>query len=270
MNQVHLIGKDLSKSKSQLIHEAIYNELDISWLYKSLEFKSSSDVYAFLNNVDNCFVSNVTYPYKTNVFKYFENKDFCYDEVSRFSNGCNLVITKTKQMFNFDGQGCVASLILDGVELKNKNILICGTGVTAKSIYYSLIKNNPNLIAFGSRKPDIGKIPKNSKVYNYDSLSKILKIFDVVIDTTPKILNTNSIIDVSMLNNDCFVMSVSYGIRQKILDESKQCGLNVVDGKKMLVAQAVFCIQKIVEQLNINNKIADNFKKMYNVGLNSI
>lgn len=272
-NKIYLLGKDVSDSKSKLIQEAIYNSCDIPFSYELCSIESEDELFRFIDaRIDNHnFAANVTYPYKKLVNEYLQNKGFSASLQVKYCEGCNL-ITSEKNLYNFDGAACVYAFNDLDIELKNKFIVICGTGITAFSIQYALVNSGFSNICLLSRTDkrisELSKINPEITFKNYEDAKLVLNQANILIDATPCSFNESPVVDAALLNNDTIVMDVSYGdIDTPLVNSAKSHGLKAFDGKRMLVAQAVMSIRQICDDFNLPIDDKNDFKKMYNIGL---
>lgn len=269
---IYLIGKDLKKSNSKIIQDSLYGYLGINFEYVRKDLGSEHKVSDFIKSqlLYNFFASNVTYPYKNFVYKHLEQQNWQLSESVKFANGCNLIIAANRSMYNFDGQACSISLKFNKVSINNKNILICGTGVTAMSICFALQQEKPNKITIMSRSKDkVNKLKKSYKNIEFDiyqNLKTYISDCDIFIDATPLSYNDLPIFDVSKLNKNTVVFDVRYGdFDTPIIANAKNNKLKAIDGKGMLIAQAVLSVMQICNEYKLDIKKPLDFKNMYNV-----
>lgn len=250
---------------SKVIHNSIYDYLKLNYKYVPVEFQDNSELEKFLdtnlNNDD--FFANVTFPYKKACLTYLTGKGFAATGVSNFSEGCNFICSKDKSLNNFDGEGSL--MYLKHVCIDFDNVLICGTGVTAKSIYYAFITNSIHNIEFATRHNDI-KNNQNISVDTYSMQNKKIKLYNLIIDATSKTISGH--IDFPNMDKNAVVMDVNYSKdKTETIKEADKFGIKSVDGKGMLVAQAVLSIMYLCKCHGYN---AESFEKLYNIGLSSI
>lgn len=284
--KIFLVGGDVSRSKSYLIHNALYNFLGLDFCYELVSVDSNKEFLNFLNDHLNSdfFASNVTFPYKTFAKNYVLENGSYVSDTCHWADGCNLLISPNLSAFNYDGYGCCMFLELQGILLKNKTITICGTGATAKSIACAMLQNGAKKINLLSRtKKRILELKKTWKYFNnkkiffciYDDCSSLLQNTDILIDACPKAKYIDiweaGLINLRNLESNACVMDVLYKDKDMALEcLAKDNNLLFYNGKGMLISQAVLCVQEICRHLNINNKNTKDFKKMYNVALDAI
>ena len=258
-NKVYLICEDGSFSLSPKIHNAIYKSLNLNLEYEALGFQNAEELLSFFKNYEiKNLLCNVTYPYKAICRKHFIDEGFDDTEVCKFSGGCNLICGPNKTLHNLDGLGFVEFLHLENIDVAGKNILICGTGITAKSIHCALKDLSPKSISYASRKQ------ANA---TYSMQNERIEDFDIIIDATSS--SVVDLLDMPKIKKDSTFIDISYsaegtpGIRRAC-----ELGLKAYDGQAMLICQAVLGIEKICEALDI--KANFEFEKLYNIGAKAI
>jgi shikimate dehydrogenase len=115
-----LVGKDVSKSKSEEIHCFILEELGVTCEYE--RFSVTADEFdSVMRRLMGDFDGfNVTIPYKRDVMGYL---DEVKDDAMDFG-AVNTVVTKTATGYNTDGVGFLQMLDEAGVSVENQKILV--------------------------------------------------------------------------------------------------------------------------------------------------
>lgn len=265
-NTNFLLGGDVSFSKSKEIHNAIYKQLNLDLEYEALSFDHENELSIFLENNPE-IICNVTYPYKQFCFNYFKNISQA-DSASQFCRACNLVV-KGKHIFNLDGEGFYEFLNINNISLADKKVLICGTGASAKSIYFAIKDKGVKEINFVSRKP-IGVKDLDENIYTYAEANHKLHSFDIIVDARPLSFEEN-LLKFEKPNSNQIIIDISYSDKDTgIITLAKSLNLQCFDGRGMLICQAVLCIQEILKSFSIDNANAKDFKKLYNIGAQAI
>ncbi|MBR3838733.1 MAG: shikimate kinase [Clostridia bacterium] len=232
-----LIGEKLSHSFSPQIHSYLAD-----YEYKLYEipedqvenFVKNSDVDAF----------NVTIPYKKTVMQYL---DYISPEATRIG-AVNTVVRKGGKLYgyNTDYFGIVYTVNKSGVDIKNKKVLILGSGgasVTAQTAMRDL--GAGEVITISRRGEN-----------NYENISKH-KDADIIINTTPVGMYPNngiSPVDLTIFTSLQWVFDMIFNPkRTRLLFQAEQLGIRVANGLLMLVAQA-----KKACEFFLNTKIDDS------------
>ena len=219
-----LIGRTLAHSFSPVIHRELAD-----YSYKLFEMEEN-EVEAFLKS-DVFDAINVTIPYKKTVMPYL---DEISDEAMRI--GSVNTITRTEngglRGDNTDYYGFWHTVLKGGIEIKDKNVLILGTGgasLTARTVAHDM---GARSIRFVSRAGEI----------NYENVYSLCSDAQVVINCTPVGMyphNGVSPIDLERLPECLGVIDMIYNpARTQLLLDAERLGIRHINGLTMLVAQA--------------------------------
>ena len=218
-----LIGEKLGHSYSAEIHnlngfDYILKEIPATQL-KSFVLDNDYDGY------------NVTIPYKKQVIPYLDE----LDEIAKITGAVNTVVNVNgkKVGYNTDVLGMRYMIKRKGVTLKDKNVLILGSGGTSNTAQTLCMLDNAKKAIVVSRKGQV----------NYQNCYDI-KDVDVIINTTPVGMYPSvfdSPIDISKFSSLTAVFDCIYNpFTTKLLQSAKELGLIYSDGLPMLVEQALF------------------------------
>lgn len=283
-NKVYLIGNNILYSKSSLIHNAIYDYLGVNLRYEIKNIDCPYKLASFINQnfKKNFFVANITYPYKNLIYKFGIDNNFNISKSTLLSTGSNLLISSKKpSLFNFDGEGLVKFLQYKNIDIKDKKFVICSSGVTAKSVMYSLLKHQAAKIFMLTRDKNNINIDNffinNSRILidTYENISSD-EIYDaeILIECAPpqkyQLIWKNDVLNLKNFRNCKNVIDVVYWKKANYLqNRCKECNINYFNGSGMLVSQAILCIQKILNFYNIETRNF-SFLKLYNIGINAL
>ena len=251
-----LIGKPLKHSFSKEIHGLIaeykyeLREIDPSFFD---EFMIKRDFKAI----------NVTIPFKKKAFAKVPKTHIDARDIG----AVNTIVNVNGELFGFntDIYGVIGTFKYNGVDLKNKNVLILGTGATSDTVYAACKKCMAKNIYKAYR--------ESSKVKGdvlYKEIESISKDINIIINTTsygtyPNIFES-PLIDLALFKKLEFVMDVVYNpLRTKLLISAEKRGIKTSSGLYMLIAQAVyasklFLDEKIQEKWNANELFTDKQK----------
>jgi len=236
-----LIGKNIEKSLSPVIHNYFCNQQNIKATYNLIDtniidLKEDEIITLFLSNY---IGFNITSPLKEKLYNKVLIKD---DEVTQIKSINTLAKDKNNNPvgYNTDYYGFCRSV--EFLDLTNKNILILGAGGTSRTIIYAL--KNSNIFVTNRTKDKLTELKKDFNNINLvDSLDKnFLNSIDFLINTTIKnqtqinLISTN---DLKLLNKNCIIYDINYQKQDTLLiRESKKIGLQTIDGLSMLMNQA--------------------------------
>lgn len=267
MNKFGLIGEKLSHSLSPDIHETIFNLTDFSGQYKLYEYDK--------NKVKNALIElkemglkgvNITIPYKET---FLEALDFISEEARKIG-AINTVAFKEDGLhgYNTDYFGFGEMLKRKQVEIKDKVVVILGTGGAAKAVYHYVLDNYPSKLYIVTR--DVESIKgsfKKAIVLDYKALEDING--DILINTTPVGMYPKgefSPVDRNIVKNFKVVADVVYNpLKTKLLNMAEEENKETVDGLYMLIAQAIKAEEiwrDVAIEESVGEELYNKFKKI--------
>lgn len=256
-----LLGEKLSHSLSPEIHGIILDSIDKIGAYKLFETERDKlEEFIKAAKLFNIKGFNVTIPYKQDIMEYL---DFISDEAKRIG-AVNSVVLKDNKLYgyNTDYFGFGYTFEKNNIALKNKIVVILGTGGACKASLTYILDNEAKEVYLVSRNPKEVELNINDdrvKVINYNDLISIKG--DIIINSTPVGMypnKDNCPIDEDIVNNYDIVMDIIYNpLETKLLEYGREKGKIALDGLYMLVAQAVKA-QEIFQGISINDEIIDN------------
>lgn len=222
--QYGLIGEKLGHSFSKVIHESF-----APYTYDLCEL-DKEEVHVFMQKHDFTAI-NVTIPYKETVIPYLAE----IDEAAKKIGSVNTIVNRDGKLFgyNTDFFGFKALLERNGFELKDKKVLILGSGGTAKTAFAVSEYLGASEVIVVSRGGEV----------NYDNVKQLHADASYIINTTPCGMYPKN--DTSAITLDGFeclegVADVVYNpLETRIVREARELGLKHCCGLYMLVAQAV-------------------------------
>lgn len=218
-----LLGKTLKHSYSKIIHEFLGNNeykllgLEKDEFYELFESRTFSAV-------------NVTIPYKVDAYNLC---DIISDE-AKLVGSVNTVVNKNGKLYgyNTDYFGFVYMLKRAGISLKDKKVLILGSGGTSLTA---------QAVCRGEGAKEYTVISRNGE-NNYNNLD-LHKDADIIINTTPVGMypdNGRTPVDLGVFDSLSGVVDVIYNpITTALVARAKELGIPCTTGLPMLVAQAV-------------------------------
>ncbi len=224
--QFGCIGKKLSHSFSKELHEQLYNckyelcelsENELDSFFKSRDFKGI----------------NVTMPYKTAVIPFLDE----IDEYAEKIGVVNTVVNKNGRLsgYNTDFFGMSNAVNRFMPDVNDKNVLILGTGGTAKTAEAVFNYLGASSISFVSRN-------ENAKL-NYENIYDIKSDTEIIVNTTPCGMfphNQSIPVDISKFPKLCGVFDAVYNpIRTRLVQAAESLGITGIGGLYMLVSQGV-------------------------------
>ncbi len=253
MIQYGLCGRTLKHSYSKIIHELLGNENYNLYSLEKDEFYELMEGRSFK-------ALNVTIPYKTDAYNLCD----VVSDKAKSIGSVNTVVNKDGKLYgyNTDYEGFVYMLKRAKIDIKDKKVLILGSGGTSLTARAVCKGEGAKEFLVVSRKGEV----------NYDNIS-LHSDADIIINTTPVGMypdNGRTPVDISLFNNLCGVVDVIYNpIKTALVLEAEKRSIPSTTGLPMLVAQAVraheYFFDTKVDDSVIEDVLAKCMMKILNV-----
>ncbi|MBQ6613861.1 MAG: shikimate dehydrogenase [Clostridia bacterium] len=242
-----LLGEHLPHSHSPKIHRLLGNRG-----YTLFEKKSDGLAPFFKNR--KFYGLNVTIPYKEEVIKYCDTIDSIAAEIG----AVNTVVNCGGSLFatNTDYDGFIFLCKYHKIDIKDKNVLILGSGGTSKTVRVAARDMGAKRVTVVSRSGDV----------NYENVFDKCADTNVIINTTPVGMYPNvdaKPIELSKFENLSGVIDVIYNpLCTRLLAEANFLGIPHANGLLMLVAQAAKADEYFRHTSHSNMEIVAIYKKI--------
>lgn len=256
-----IIGTPIEHTLSPLMHSFIAEKCGIDMTYEVFDVtpeKLHENVKNF--KADGFSGFNITSPHKIEIMK---ELDEIRDDAVRM-NSVNTIVEKSGKWYgyNTDGDGFCQSLIVEGCEIKGKNILVMGAGGSARSICYKLAEYGANSITMTARTESkihiIGEmVKKYSDTKFFDVLDKT-KEYNIIINTTPLGMyphtDKNPCDFIDIINEKTVCCDIIYNPQKTVfLQEAEKRGAQIINGLGMLILQGILAFE-IFNDVKLNRK----------------
>jgi len=241
-----LIGEKLGHSFSKVVHSKITD-----YDYDLFEI-ARPDLDAFMQKRDFCGI-NVTIPYKEAVIPYL-------DEISaeaKSIGAVNTIVNKNRKLYgyNTDFYGLKGLIEYNNIEIKNKIVLILGSGGTSKTANAVCKSLGAKEIFIASRKDGEGFV-------TYTEALKLKP--EIIINTTPCGMypnNSDTPINLENFSSIEAVVDVVYNpLKTRLVLDAHKKGIKAVGGLYMLYMQAVKAAEIFLEKEITTNAFNEIFK----------
>lgn len=265
-----ILGFPLSHTLSPVIHNGLFEEYNVNALYLVLEKEKPKRSLLLGKETISLSGLSVTIPHKEWAFKVADN----VDEASKNMKASNTLVRFESKIsaYNTDGYGAVRSIEeykKNFFESKNSgDILILGSGGSAKGISYSLVKRglSSSKIVIAARNEKTGKgLVKilnslENGIAEYSSLDTIetdSKRFSLIINTTPVGMkgktDSQIITDKFFLKSQTLFDIVYNPLETPLVKMAKKNGAKIIPGYEMLLYQAMEQF-RLFAQIQVDNK----------------
>ncbi len=249
-----IIGDPVAQSLSPKIHNAVFESLNINWLYLAFLVGSGKvrNAIAAMTTLG-IWGFSVTMPHKNEVARIIGEIGEV-DEIVKISNAANTVLLRpdgTIFATNTDGQGaCNAIESVSTQKIADSRVVVIGAGGTASAVIFALINNGAREVVIFNRTTQraeqIAQNFKNCRVGQEIGLE--IDKAQIIINTTPigfnpagnHVHDTDQLpLDAKLISADHVVLDAVYRpLETGLLRAAKNAGAQTIDGLEMLVHQA--------------------------------
>ena len=233
-----LIGKDVSKSKSERIHNFILNEFGVACDYEKISctpVQLDSVMRRLLGDFDGF---NVTIPYKRDVFEYL-------DGIQGDAIACgavNTVCSSTRQGYNTDGIGFLMMLSTAGFSVKDKSVLVLGAGGSGRSSAVALKNAGAKVFMYRRNREELNEVCTQLGVEAVSDPE--MGGFDMLVNCTGvgmhDTVGKSPVTERAFLGASAAIDLIYEPKQSEFLRIAKEQGLKTLNGASMLFYQAYF------------------------------
>ncbi|MEA2064808.1 MAG: shikimate dehydrogenase [Patescibacteria group bacterium] len=230
-----VIGNPISHSMSPAMHSANFQSLKINARYSAVFVKNLKNYMATIAARGISGI-NVTIPHKVEVMKYLDKIDILAEKIGAINTvknyGGELV------GYNTDGYGALKSLREKVKNIKNKRVVILGSGGAARAIYFTLKQEKADLIILARYKSEGENIGETLKLNN-KNLKIELEKADILINCSPVGMNSDeTLVPKEYLKKNLVIFDIVYTpIKTRLIKDAEAAGSKTVLGYKMLAYQ---------------------------------
>ncbi len=260
-----IFGKPVSHSLSPKLHAYLAEKTKTDMVYLAFPIENPDTLKMALSGAMEMGILgfNITSPYKMDAFQLADE----LDEEAKILGNINTMVNRNGKWFgyNTDGEGFIRSLKRQGTQVLGKNILIAGSGGTARTLSYQFAKNGANSITLMSRKEDplaeirevTAGFPRVHLFSGYDPKNP----YDIVVNCTPLGMAPHE--DKNPMPKDFSFEGVSlccdliyHPEKTLFLQEAEKAGVPILNGLGMLLYQGVLAFEHFTGQA-VSEEICD-------------
>jgi shikimate dehydrogenase len=249
-----VLGNPIGHSMSPVMLNDLFSYYNMDAVYLPFQVQDA-DLHDAVKGLKVLGVSgfNVTVPHKSNIIPLLDG----IDELAANIGAVNTVVNENGQLigYNTDGPGFLKGLNAFLPKITDQKVLMIGAGGAARAIYFTLAKENPNVLNIANRTIErawelIKDCPYSvsSSALSFDEASQSIGEYDLVIQTTligmsPKI----GVQPVSLKNirKQTFFCDIIYNpLETQFLQEARLHGANTQNGLDMFVYQGALAFEK--------------------------
>ncbi|VEU82872.1 shikimate dehydrogenase family protein [Acholeplasma hippikon] len=233
MKNFALIGKNIGHSISPFLHQEIARIYNLKLTYQILDLQTGGQLEEVIQKLKKKELhgANVTIPYKEDILIYLD--DITYEAKQIGAINTIFLDNKIAVGANTDYNGLIGLIRHSKIHIKDKNVIILGTGGASKAAL-KVCKDLGANVTIVTR--DKQNKTMHDKIITYNELDPL--IYDVVINATPIGMFPN--VDASPLKSefvkDKIVIDLIYNpVETKMMKEAKIA----IGGMDMLIIQAI-------------------------------
>ncbi|HCW54665.1 MAG TPA: shikimate dehydrogenase [Clostridium sp.] len=262
MNFYGVLGEKLPHTISPEIHGEVFSLLNIDGAYKIFEV-DKNDLCKVADSLRILKIkgTNVTIPYKQDIMKYL---DEISDEAQKIG-AINTIYLKDNKLYgyNTDYYGFGTIIEKNNVELKDKSVMVLGTGGGSKAVVTYLLDNGVSKIYLVSRseRKETGYDDSRVECRTYENIKELSG--HVIVNTTPVGMYPKadaSPVDEEVIKNFDVLIDIIYNPRKtRFLEIGENLNKKIYGGLEMLVGQAIKS-EEIWQEMKIDDEV---FNKVY-------
>jgi shikimate dehydrogenase len=239
-----VFGCPIEHTKSPAIHNALLKDCGINAVYLPLPAEKHNLKEAIAGFKAMGFAgANVTIPFKEQVIPFL----FFFSPVSQATKSVNTLYWEQGKLCgtSTDGLGALRNLEAAGINIKDKNIAMLGSGGAAKALAYAFMEDGgaASLKIFTIEPENWNLELKNLSLHDFGDVEKYKDDIDLLCNATPLGMEPNineSPIDKSILASNMAVFDIVYNpLKTKLLHEAEEIGCKTLGGIGMLIHQGL-------------------------------
>lgn len=252
-----LLGKELSYSKSPIIHQAIFDAMDLEATYDLIEVEPKDmDAEKFKEIMSSYDGINVTIPYKTLIMPYLDE----IDEDAKAIGAVNTVVKRKGKTigYNTDYFGVMQS-IASLSQSDFEGAIVLGTGGASKAVLQYLKKLALTEILWVSRRPSADLSEDGISLVDYEKLEALRPEKYLLVNCTPVGMATYEAklpVSEEIIKGQKGVFDLIYNpVVTPLLDCSEKYAIPNLNGLKMLIVQAIYAEKLWYNEIDLDENL---------------
>ncbi|MDP6647257.1 MAG: shikimate dehydrogenase [Dehalococcoidales bacterium] len=253
-----LIGDPVEHSMSPVMHNAAFRELGLDYLYvpfrvKKEEIGKAIDGMRALNLRG----LNITIPHKVAVIPLLDELDPLAEKIG----AVNTIVNNDGVLrgYNTDASGLLQSMWTNGIEPRDKNIVIIGAGGASRAVTFILADKKARLVILNriqeldwakelaSRITQTFRQKIEALELTRENLAKVLNKADILLNATNAGMSPNTEetpVDADLLRPELVVYDIVYNpSKTRLLREAEMINAKTIGGLDMLTWQGALAFQ---------------------------
>lgn len=254
-----MLGFPVAQSLSPKMHNAAYETLGLDWEYEKHEANTTT-----FNDVITRFIAqgysgfNITMPCKESAFEFC---DETHGAASRLHSVNTIIVEGSKTHgYSTDGQGFINFLEEEYIEIKNKNVVVLGSGGASRAICDALYDNGASVILCARNEAasqeicsTISSVQRSADLSpsitfkKFDNRHQIIRDCDIIINATPigmQGVSNDVPFEIASLREKHIVIDTIYHpLHTELFNAAKALGCQAYNGISMLLHQGALSFE---------------------------
>lgn len=248
-----VIGNPVGHSLSPAIHNAAFRKLGLNFVYLAWQVEAIGDAINGLRALGNFRGASVTIPHKVAAIPFLDHTEPTAQRI----RAINTIVAEqgTLTGYNTDATGALRALKEGGVELKDRRIVVLGSGGAARAVAFALTAESgaERLTLLGIDDVERAQLAQDLRAtttvpvedfhLDEDILRRVLPDGQVLIHCTPIGMSPKAdmtCVPASLLHAGLSVMDIVYNpLETRLLNDAKRAGCKTIPGLEMFLNQAV-------------------------------
>lgn len=243
-----LVGNPVKHSKGIYFHNKIFLKKQLNAVYVNFVV---DDITEFLSKFRNIFTGlSITMPFKEKIVHQLDEIEIKAVRLEVI----NTIINRNGKLIGFNTDlPAIVSLLKKRTNLRGKNVIVLGTGATAKTMAFVALMHNSNTTI-------VGRNPKKTEILAQE-LGCEWTTLDNLHSLTPDILmngtsvgmkenEQNNIVTKSFLKKGMLVFDAVYNpVMTPLLHDAVETGCNIITGLELFEKQAQLQSKLFIETM---------------------
>ena len=248
-----VIGNPVGHSLSPAIHNAAFRKLGLNFVYLAWQVDTIGDAIKGLRALGNFRGASVTIPHKVAAIPFLDHVETTAQRIGAI----NTIVGENGDLtgYNTDATGALRALREGRIDLKDRRIVVLGSGGAARAIAFALAAEScaEKLTLLGIDDVERTKLAQDVRSQatltvedvhlDEDSLRRVLPAAQMLIHCTPVGMSPKAdttSVPASLLHAGLSVMDIVYNpLETRLLKDAKHAGCKTIPGLEMFLNQAV-------------------------------